>query len=104
MTVDLFEKPFVFITGAPRSGTSVLIKIIDAHPDIAILMENTFGNRRRHWKRVDYWNSSTHLKKEVGKIYSKFNESVIGNKVCTPDVWFVEDIHFFCKLFKNRKN
>jgi hypothetical protein len=34
--------PFVFIVGAPRSGTTLLRRIVDAHPDIAI-------TRETHW-------------------------------------------------------
>jgi hypothetical protein len=34
--------PFVFIVGAPRSGTTLLRRLLDAHPDIAI-------TRETHW-------------------------------------------------------
>jgi Sulfotransferase family len=34
--------PFVFIVGAPRSGTTLLRRIVDAHPEIAI-------TRETHW-------------------------------------------------------
>jgi Sulfotransferase family len=34
--------PFVFIVGAPRSGTTLLRRIVDAHPDVAITKET-------HW-------------------------------------------------------
>jgi hypothetical protein len=34
--------PFVFIVGAPRSGTTLLRRLVDAHPDIAI-------TRETHW-------------------------------------------------------
>lgn len=93
----------VFITGAPRSGTSLLTKVIDSHPDTAILMENIFGNRRRHWQRADYWNCPGSLKLEVEKVYSKLNEPIVGNKVITPDVWDAGDILQFCRLFRNFK-
>jgi hypothetical protein len=99
--VNLFEKPFVFITGAPRSGTSLVTKIIDAHPDTAILMENIFGNRRRHWQRPEFWDSPRSLGREVEKAYAGFPEPIIGNKVATPDVWDSGDIARFCMLFKN---
>jgi hypothetical protein len=97
------KKELLFITGAPRSGTSLLAKIIDAHPDIAILMENIFGNRRRHWQRADFWQSSDKLQKEVGKVYAKLKEPVVGNKVITPDVWDAGDILQFCRLFDSFK-
>ena len=51
----MFNKPLIFITGAPRSGTSLITKIIDAHPDVAVLMENIFENRLRQWTRADFW-------------------------------------------------
>lgn len=57
---DPLDKPLIFITGAPRSGTSMITKVIGAHPDTAILMENIFGNRRRHWTKAEFWNSLKH--------------------------------------------
>ena len=97
------DKRLVFITGAPRSGTSMLTKVIDAHPDVAVLMENIFDNRRRHWKKAGFWNSPENLKREVSKIYSKLDEPIVGNKVCTPDVWSADDILMFCSLFSDFK-
>jgi hypothetical protein len=100
---DPLAKPLVFITGAPRSGTSLVTKVIDAHPDIAVLMENIFGNRRRHWVKADFWHSSKKLRKEVAKVYTNINQPIVGNKVITPDVWSEFDILMFCKLFKDFK-
>jgi len=97
------NRPLIFITGAPRSGTSMLTKVIDSHPDTAVLMENIFGNRRRHWQRADYWNSLESLKEEVEKVYSKLTEPIVGNKVITPDVWDAGDILQFCRLFSSFK-
>jgi hypothetical protein len=34
--------PFVFIVGCPRSGTTLLGRLVDAHPDIAIIHEGRF--------------------------------------------------------------
>jgi hypothetical protein len=34
--------PYVFIVGAPRSGTTLLRRLVDAHPDVAI-------TRETHW-------------------------------------------------------
>jgi len=99
LTTNIFAKPFIFITGAPRSGTSLLTKIIDAHPDVAILMENIFGNRRRHWQRAEFWNSPHRLGLEVEKAFAGIAEPIVGNKVATPDVWDVGDIARFCRLF-----
>jgi hypothetical protein len=94
-----FQKPFIFIAGAPRSGTSMLTKMIDAHPDIAILMENILGNRRRHWQRAKFWNSARRLSREVKKAYARIPEPIIGDKVAMPDVWEAEDIARVCRLF-----
>ncbi len=97
------KKPLIFITGTPRSGTSLVTKVVDTHPNIACLMENIFGNRRRHWKKAKFWNSTTKLKKKVAKAYSKLKEPIVGNKVATPDVWAADDINLFCSLFKDFK-
>lgn len=100
---DCFKKRFIFITGAPRSGTSLITKVIDAHPDIVILMENIFGNRRRHWQRELFWNSPETLRKQIENTFSQFSESIIGNKVITPDVWNADDIAYFCGMFQHFK-
>lgn len=101
--MNCLKKPLIFITGAPRSGTSMLTKIIDSHPDIAILMENIFGNRRRHWKRADFWDSTQHLREKLEKVYSRLDEPIVGNKVVTPDVWETGDIIRFCSVFESFK-
>jgi hypothetical protein len=99
----MFDKQFVFITGAPRTGTSMVTKIIDSHPDSIILMENIFGNRKRHFHREDFWNHDDLLKEKIRATYSGFTQMVLGNKVITPDVWAVEDIYRFCNFFENFK-
>lgn len=93
------NKRSIFITGTPRSGTSMLTKVIDSHPDIIMLMENIFSNRRRLWERSTFWDDEYLLKKELNKIYSKFKEPIIGNKVITPDVWSTDDIIQFVNSF-----
>jgi Sulfotransferase family len=35
--------PFVFIVGCPRSGTTLLGRMVDAHPDIAVVNEGRFA-------------------------------------------------------------
>jgi len=100
---QVFKKPFIFVTGTPRSGTSLITKIIDAHPDIAMIMENIFGNRRRHWQRAPFWEDQNALRHVVYEFYKKFQEPILGNKVCTPDVWSAEDTVQFCSLFENFK-
>jgi len=96
---DPLDRPLVFVTGAPRSGTSMVTKIIDAHPDVAVLMENIFGNRRRTWSRKRFWNSERTLRRAVAATFSKLEEPIVGNKVCTPEAWSAEDIVAFCHLF-----
>ena len=96
---NTLDKRLVFISGTPRSGTSLITKVIDAHPNIAVLMENIFGNRRRHWSKAKFWNSPKALRKEVGRVYAKLKEPIVGNKVCVPDVWTADDVNLFCKLF-----
>src|SRR3712207_6135656 len=34
--------PYVFIVGCPRSGTTLLQRMVDAHPDIAITRQSRF--------------------------------------------------------------
>ena len=66
-------------------------------------MENIFNNRRRHWIRDNFWSSENLLISEVEKVYANIKEPIIGNKVCTPDVWSPEDIYMFCRIFINFK-
>ncbi len=103
MNKNVFQKKMVFITGSPRSGTSLVTKVIDAHPECAILMENIFGNRRRHWARADFWDQELSFMEAVSCVYDRFDEPVIGNKVITPDVWSLEDIDQFLSLFRDKR-
>jgi hypothetical protein len=66
---DLLKKQLIFITGPPRSGLSILTEVIDAHPEIAVLMENIFDNRQRWWYKAAFWNSSEDFHKEVYEAY-----------------------------------
>lgn len=100
---SVFSKRFVFITGTPRSGTSMITKVIDAHPEVAILMENILGNRRRHGDMAEFWHSTDLLRSIVIKEFESLSEPIIGDKVCTPDVWLPEDIAQICRLFENFK-
>lgn len=97
------NKPYVFITGAPRSGTSMLTKIIDSHPEIGIFMENIFGLRRRHWTFPDFWRTDEELLKVVESEYAKIQEPIVGNKVCTPDVWNTDEILKMSSCFVSTK-
>lgn len=49
---DAADRP-VFIVGCPRSGTTLLQRLLDAHPDVAIAPETFF--MRRFWaRRAEY--------------------------------------------------
>ena len=50
MTVN----PYVFIVGCPRSGTTLLQRIVDAHPDIAVVFETHWILRWFEERRGDY--------------------------------------------------
>jgi hypothetical protein len=41
--------PYVFLVGCPRSGTTLLHRIVDAHPDIAVINETQWVPQR--WER-----------------------------------------------------
>jgi len=99
----VFNKQFIFISGCPRSGTSFLTKVIDSHPKIGILMEAIFDNRARHHLKANYWNNTSDLKKKVQEKYKNIAPTIIGNKVCNPDIWSLKDILLFCNLFNAYK-
>ena len=99
----IIPKPYVFITGAPRSGTSMITKIIDSHPDVGILMENVFGLRRRHWVFPDYWYNDEKLFQIVNETFSELIEPIVGNKVCVPDVWNTDEVMKMCGFFSRSK-
>src|ERR671912_151923 len=46
--------PYVFIVGCPRSGTTLLQRIVDAHPDIAVVFETHWIPRLLEKRRGDY--------------------------------------------------
>jgi hypothetical protein len=96
---NILKKRFFFISGCPRSGTSFLVKVIDSHPNVGILMEQTFGNRRRLNLRSKSWKNRSKLKQKTCKILKRISEPIIGNKVCCPDVWTIEDILQFCSIW-----
>jgi len=100
---EFMNRKLIFITGAPRSGTSLITKVIDAHPRNGILMESIFGNRRRHGSRSEHWGSKKIMKRKAASIFRKIDEKIVGNKDCTPDVWSAEDIYNFCELFREYK-
>ena len=50
MTVN----PYVFIVGCPRSGTTLLQRIVGAHRDIAVVFETHWISRFLEKRRGDY--------------------------------------------------
>jgi hypothetical protein len=58
--------PYVFIVGCPRSETSLLQRIVDAHPDIAVVFEMHWISRWLEKRRGDY-NFDTSAKATVSK-------------------------------------
>jgi len=46
--------PYVFIVGCPRSETTLLQRIVDAHPDSAVVFETHWIPRRLEKRRGDY--------------------------------------------------
>ena len=46
--------PYVFIVGCPRSETTLLQRIVDAHPDIAVVFETHSIPRWLEKRRGDY--------------------------------------------------
>jgi hypothetical protein len=46
--------PYVFIVGCPRSETTLLQRIVDAHPAIAVVFETHSIPRRLEKRRGDY--------------------------------------------------
>jgi len=50
----LNDTPPIFVTGFPRSGTTLLGNILDRHPRIGIFVESFFIPRY-YWTQVFYW-------------------------------------------------
>ena len=46
--------PYVFIVGCPRSETTLLQRIVDAHPDIAVVFETRWIPRWLEKRRGDF--------------------------------------------------
>jgi hypothetical protein len=46
--------PYAFIVGCPRSETTLLQRIVDAHPDIAVVFETHWISRWLEKRRGDY--------------------------------------------------
>jgi Sulfotransferase family len=46
--------PYVFIVGCPRSGTTLMQRIVDAHPAVAVVFETQWILRWLEQRRGDY--------------------------------------------------
>lgn len=57
------EVPFVFIIGRPRSGTTMLRSMLDAHPNVRIPLESAFiKNLFPKYRKIKKWNKEIILK------------------------------------------
>ncbi len=54
-TRDFSENPYVFIVGCPRSGTTLLKCMVDAHPQIAIPREIGRNRSGYFWRKLQDW-------------------------------------------------
>ena len=64
--------PYVFIVGRPRSETTLLQRIVDAHPDIAVVfethsiprwLEKRRGNYNLEYLRESYGLATDHMRR-----------------------------------------
>jgi len=71
--------PYVFIVGCPRSGTTPLQRIVDAHPDIAVVfqthsiprwLEKWRGSYNLEYLRERYGSATEHMR----RIYNDVDE------------------------------
>src|SRR5262249_39863051 len=75
------RNPYLFIVGCPRSGTTLLQRIADAHPQIAITPETHWIPRyfeRRKGLTLDGWVTRKLIRKLIA--YHKFHQLGIGRK------------------------
>ncbi len=65
----LLEPGPIFLVGVPRSGTTLLQRMLDAHPQVAIAPETffvrKFGERRKHYGRLDDARHRTKLLRDL---------------------------------------
>jgi Sulfotransferase family len=60
--------PYVFIVGCPKSETTLLQRIVDAHPDIAVAFETHsiprwLEKRRGEYLRESYGLATDHMRR-----------------------------------------
>lgn len=67
---EIKKLPVFFIIGRPRSGTTLLRTLLDAHPNVAIPTECSFiGQLYKKYHKVKYWD-----KKILEKFFSDFKK------------------------------
>ncbi len=101
--VNMIDKELLFITGQPRSGTSLLTKVVDTHPKISILMENGFGCCRRLRPPPKHWESDKALLGNISPVFGRLKTPIVGNKIGSPNIWGLVDICQFVRQFVDFK-
>ena len=82
------NKKFLFMIGAPRSGTTWLQAMLGAHPAICTTAElMLFNHYTVHW--ADAWNEQVRLHRD-------------GSLVGLPTLWSEEEFYGFLKEFLDR--
>jgi hypothetical protein len=71
--------PYVFIVGCPRSETTLLQRIVDAHPDIAVVFEThsipRWLEKRRSEYNLEYLRESYDLATDhMRRIYNSLDQ------------------------------
>jgi hypothetical protein len=94
--------PFFYIMGVPRSGTSLLRTLFDAHPNVVIPMEcmvikDLYGK----YKNITHWDSNkiSKLYKDLSGLYQIDNWTIDKEKVKT-DLLRCEGANSFQDLIK----
>ncbi len=88
------RKPAILIGGCGRSGTSMLLSMLGAHPNIqAIGIETNVFNQPRRWKsdRLNHWNHQ----RKIADFLLRAPIKAQANRWCekTPtNVWYLEDL------------
>ncbi|VDO75774.1 unnamed protein product [Haemonchus placei] len=111
------KSPFIFIGGVPRSGTTLMRAMLDAHPDVRCGEETRVIPRilglRAQWKRSEKeWNrlQQAGVTNEVlNRAISSFVIQVIAGhgapapRLCNKDPFTMKSASFLAELFPNAK-
>lgn len=86
--------PFFFIIGRPRSGTTLLQSIMDAHPSVIIPFESpVILNLYKKYGKINYWSKKT-IKEFINDLY----------KVRKFDVWPMDKVDLEKSLYSETGN